>query len=436
MPDGAAVDTGEHRKGSVDGDGWALVPAREDRLKRSSMQLLRDPLIGAYFVGKLSASIGIWIHNVVAAIVVFQLTKSALLVGLVSVFQFSPQILLAAWFGTLADRRDPRRQAIYGRIIVALGSGGLAMSLAVAGADGLKTSVVFAAAAVVGLGFAMGAPALHALVPLLVGRREVAAVVAVDTAPLTIARALGPALGALLLGTIGAAGAFAVAAVAQLVLAGIISRFKFAERVPDPDIDGRMRAGLRHLRTDPVVAVLLLGVAAVGLGVDPVITLTPPIASSLGGGPSLVATLASAYGIGAASAPIVLGYVRRRRSESWVASLGLCLIILGHLSLSVSVNSAAAVASLYVGGVGMMLGITGFTTQLQQRLPDHLRGRVMGLWAVCFIGSRPLAAAMNGALADATSASVALLVLSGLLLVIARYTRPSRVLRPPPRPHA
>lgn len=70
----------------------------------------------------------------------------------------------------------------------------------------------------------------------------------------------------------------------------------------------------------------------------------------------------------------------------------------------------------------MMLGINTFTTQIQQRLPEYLRGRIMGLWAVCFVGSRPFAAALNGTLAETLSTEAALLTLSAILSVIAFVT--------------
>jgi predicted MFS family arabinose efflux permease len=82
---------------------------------------------------------------------------------------------------------------------------------------------------------------------------------------------------------------------------------------------------------------------------------------------------------------------------------------------------------LKIGGMGMLTAVTSLTTQIQQRIPEELRGRVMALWSVCFIGSRPLAAAVNGSVADAWAPEAALVIVAVLLLAAALLTRPSRV---------
>lgn len=102
---------------------------------RGSLRLLVDPVFGPYFFGRLLSTAGIWIHNIVAAILAFQLTGSAFIVGLVSVAQFAPQLLFAPLSGALADRGDRRRQIVLGRVVAACGSGGLALWLAIYGAD-------------------------------------------------------------------------------------------------------------------------------------------------------------------------------------------------------------------------------------------------------------------------------------------------------------
>lgn len=84
---------------------------------RMTRQLLLDHNVGTYFVAKLSASTGIWIHNVVAAVLVYEASRSTLVVGAVSIAQFSPQVLLTPWAGGLADRRSRRKLVILGRLI-------------------------------------------------------------------------------------------------------------------------------------------------------------------------------------------------------------------------------------------------------------------------------------------------------------------------------
>lgn len=408
------------------GNVQAEVPVRTAR------QLLVDRRIGPYFAAKLVSNVGVWIHNVVAAVLMYELTRSALLVGLVSVCQFTPQLVLAPYAGALADRGRRQLQAVAGRALSALGSALLAVSLLAVGPERAGPAMVLVSASVVGLGFALGTPAMHALVPSLVRRDELGSLITIDTTPMTIARSVGPALGALLLTLSGPVTAFAVAATFQLALAIVVSGFRLP---PTPQPNGGDRSalgGFRYLRVDPTVGLLLLSVVGIGLGVDPVITLTPAVADQLGGNARLVASMASAFGLGAASTPLFLGWLRKRWQDPSLGRAGLLLLAGGMGMLGLSPVAWTAVVSLYLGGVGMMLSITCVTTQLQRRLPEELRGRIMGLWTVAFIGSRPLAATINGALADLFSVQVALTVLAAGLIGIAYLARPARVDTPVP----
>ena len=397
---------------------------------RGTARLLVDRTVGPYFAAKVLASMGIWVHNVVAAVVVYDVSGSALLVGAVSMAQFGPQVLLAPWMGAVADRGNRRRQVVAGRLATALGSGALAVWIAVAGVAGLAGAApVIVAALIVGIGFAVSGPAMHALVPAMARPNELSAVIAVTTSPFTIARATGPALGALLLVTAGPAAAFAVAAACQLVFALVVWRLHLRPVTRPASSDGSVRAGLRYVRRDVAVALLLLAVAGVGFGVDPVITLTPSLAAGYGAGSELVAYMASAFGAGAAVMVLLLGSMRRRVGQSLVGSGGLSVLAASMVALALSPSPTLAVTSLFVGGMGMMAAVTSLTTLIQQQLPEELRGRVMALWSVCFVGSRPLAAALNGSIADAWSPAAALIVLAVLLGGVATLTRPSRIRR-------
>lgn len=395
-------------------------------------RLLLDRSVGAYFFSKLGASIGIWIHNVVAAVMVFELTRSAFLVGAVSIAQFTPQVLLTPWAGALADRGNRRLQVVIGRFVAGVGAGGLALWFAIVDANARTAWPILAAALVVGIGFAIAVPAAHALLPALGREGELPAVVAVDATPFTIARAVGPALGALLLTLGGPAVAFGVVAVTQTGMAVVVWWLPLRGVAPPVPKDGSVLAAVRHLRADPAVAFLLLAVLGIGLGVDPVITLTPPLADALGGGTQLVAMMASSFGIGAATAPLLIGLVRRVLAERMIGFTGLVLLQASLVGMAMSASPGPALAALFVGGIGMLFGVSSYATQVQERIPDVLRGRIMALWVVCFVGSRPLAAAINGTLADVLSVRAALLVLTVLLVGIAVVARPGRVAAIPP----
>ncbi len=400
----------------------------DDPAPRGSFGLLRDRTFGPFFAGKLLSTIGVWIHNIAAAIVVWDLTRSTLLVGAVSIGQFTPQLLLAPWSGARADRGDRRRQLLLGRIVTAAGSGGLALWIWLIGIDGTSgAAVVIAAATVVGIGFALGGPAMNALVPALVRPRELPGAIALGSLPMTVARSAGPAIGALLLYSAGPAAAFGVAALLNVLFTIIIAVISIRDVPRRQSNDGSVRAGWRYLRADAGMSALMLGVVTIGIGADPVITLTPAIADRLGQASSFVGTLASSFGIGAAIGFLMLSRVRLVLGLPRLAVTGLTGLAIGMLALAITPTVAGAIAAMAIGGIGMAFALTSLTTMIQQQVPEDLRGRVMALWGVAFLGSRPIAAGVSGWITDNSSVVVALVVVSVILLLGAVTVRPSRV---------
>ena len=410
-------------------------PLPADAPPRSSWQLLADPVFGPFFLGKSLSTAGIWVHNIVAAILAWELSGSAFVVGLVSVAQFGPQLVFAPLSGAFADRGDRRRQLIWGRLIATAGSGGLALWIALVGVEGLPGAwPVVATALVVGVGFVVGGPAMNALLPHLVRPNELAAAIAVNSIPFTVARAAGPALGAVIAATLGPASAFALAGATNLLFVLLLLPLPIQRRAAGAgEGDRRVRAGLRYLREDRGILLLLLGVAAIGIGADPVITLTPVLAAGFGGDPTLVGAFASSFGVGAGLAFVILSRLRLRLGLERLGVCGLGLLAGGTALAGVGPLPALAIVGFVVGGAGMTFALTSFSTLLQARLPDALRGRVMALWSVAFLGSRPLAAAMNGSVADVAGPMAAFLLVGALVTVVAVLVRPARLAaRPAP----
>ena len=396
---------------------------------RGPLRLLVDPVFGPFFAAKLLSASGIWIYNIVAAILAFELSGSALMVGLVSVAQFGPQLVLAPLSGAMADRGDRRRLLVIGKLLVASASGGLGTWIWLVGVEGLPgVWPVIATAFVVGLGFVLVAPAQNALIPALVRPNELAPAIALNSVPPTIARAGGPAVGALVAATFGPAPAFAIAAATNLLFALVILTLDIRTHADNGGgDDARIRVGVRHLKTDRRILPLLIGVAAIGIGADPVITLTPSLSAGFGAGSRSVGLLASAFGIGTGAAFLVLGLLRRRFGLARLGPAGLLTLSLGMAATGVSPTQTLAVCSLVVAGGGMTVALTSLTTQLQTWVPDEIRGRVMALWSVAFLGSRPFAAAVNGAVADATAPVVAFLLVAVIVASAAWRCRPTAI---------
>jgi MFS family permease len=388
-------------------------------LPRTTRQLVTDRTFGPWFWGLLISNSGNWLFNVTAAVVVFELSGSAFQVGLVSIAQFGPLVLVSPFAGALSDRLDRRRLLLASVLVSATAATVLAvLALTVGLADVGGAWPVVAAAAGIGVGQAIAVPSLTALVPDLVADVDLESGVALTSLTFNVGRALGPAASGIILATLGADVAFAVNAVSFLALIAALLVIRIRPRVVPPRAaDRSVRAGLRHVRRDRDVFLLLAAVATTGFAADPMITLAPPLAAEVGGGATLVAVLVSAFGIAAAPAALLSGRLQRQLGSLPVGGLGMATMAGGLTTAAVAPAAVVLVAGFALTGVGFVLALTGFTSVLQRRIPDELRGRIMALWTVAFLGNRPIAAALDGALADGVGVRWAMTLTISVALV-------------------
>ncbi|MGY2004431.1 MFS transporter [Blastococcus sp. SYSU DS1024] len=385
-------------------------------------------MFGTFLFVKLLSMSGIWIHNVVAVVVAYEVSGSVLQVGLVTTAQFAPQLVLSPLSGALADRGNRKVQIVVGRLVSAAGAGGLVAWYAVVGTPTM--GVLLTSALIVGVGFTIGGPALKAIVPALVRPNELAGAVALDSIPMVVGRTGGPVIGVLTATLASPAAAFALSATFNLVFALTVASLKIRDTRAGFDAaasDRRVRAAFRYLRRDPALVALLVGVAAVGYGSDPAITLAPALAERIGGGTQLVGWFASTFGLGAGAGVLTIGLARRWLGLARAGTIGLSLMSAGICALAVAPHWAPALAAFAVAGLGFSWGMTSFTTGLQVRVPDVLRGRVMAFWLVAFLGARPVASLTNGVIAESTSLATNLLLVAAVLVAAAYGCRPSRV---------
>lgn len=380
-----------------------------------TLRLVVDPHFGPFFLGKLVSNLGVWVHQLAAAVVVFELTESAAWVGAIGVGQFAPQLLIAPWSGARADHADRRKQLLLGRLVGGSGSASLvALPFWLGLGDRAGAIAVVVGSTVLGIGFALGGPALHALVPQLVEPRDLPAAITLNTLPITVSRAAGPVLGALILATSGPEAAFLVAALGNYLFAVALLRIR--ARADATVADGRtpgarpIRDGMRHIRDNATLRTLLLGVAVIGFAADPVITLSPSLAALLGGDAGLVGALASGFGAGAALGLMVAGPLRTALGVLRLGPLGILLLGVGYALAGQARDPIVAVLAIGLAGSGMTIGLTSLTTRVQQVVTESFRGRVMAAWSIAFLGTRPLAASTLGPLADAAGVRTALAV--------------------------
>lgn len=379
----------------------AQDPATTSTAASPTGRLLVDRTFGPWFWGNVVSNSGNWLFNVAAAVVVFRLSGSALLVGLVSVSQFAPLVVVSPFAGALTDRLDRRRLLLAAQSVSATAATALAVTSLLVGVDGLPGAwPILLAALGIGVGQAFSAPALNALVPALVRDADLPSGVSLTSLTFNIGRAFGPATSGVLLATVGPEIAFTVNAVSFLALIGALLVITPRPRDVPAGGDRRVRAGLRYVLEDRTTLLLLAAVAATGYAADPMITLAPSLAEAVGGGETLVAVLVSAFGIAAAPAAVLSGRLQRRLGSLRVAGSGATTAAVGLAVAALAPAAAVAVVGFATTGVGFVLALTGFTTVLQRRVPDALRGRVMALWSVAFLGNRPIAALLDGSAAD------------------------------------
>ena len=246
----------------------------EELPPRSALQLLRDPQFGRYFAGSLASNVGTWCHDIAAAIFVFQVTGLASMVAVMAVAGFGTSILAAPIGGMLADRFDRRMLLVVSMIVLAVISGAFAVLVAV----GVREVwLVLVVTLVLGVGRAVNTPALQAYMPSLVPFRDLAQASALTSVTFNLSRAVGPALGALLIALSGPGLAFAFNGFSFIVFAVILLTLT-SPAIRPVRRGGGILGGLRYVRDRPRLIVLLVLAALVGMATDPVITIGPSFA--------------------------------------------------------------------------------------------------------------------------------------------------------------
>jgi MFS family permease len=393
----------------------------------AALRLIRDRNFGPYFVGNAASASGTWFQNLAAALYVYERTHSPFLLGVLQFGNFVPVLLLAPWGGSAADRFDRRRLLLATQVGSTALSGVLA---ALTWAGFASVPLVIGCAVGLGVGSAFSAPASQALIGDLVPRDELQSAVALNSMTFNLARAVGPTLGGISVDQLGFAPSFAINAASYLVLALGLTVVQPRARELAGRGAAKLRESLRLVRQQPRLLAFLLIVTAVGFGSDPVNTEAPAFASAFALHPPRLWTgiIVGAFGAGAvAAAFLVAGRVAgsRRRMTFTLSLLGA-----GIAAFALSPSISLGLAFLAVAGFGYLASNTAATSRLQLDVAEHHRGRIMALWSVAFLGLRPAASLLDGALAGAFGVRTAGVVLAlpafacaGAILVAPRLAR-------------
>lgn len=374
-----------------------------------------------FFSGLMVSNIGTWVQFTAVAIVVDRLTGSTTAVGVLASLQFAPMLLLGAWAGAVADRVDKRRMAI-------LTQGGLvaqAVALALFDVTGhLSLPVVYVLTFLLGIVSALDNPARRGFVTELVPQDQIASVVSINTAVMTGSRIFGPAITAVSVGSIGTAWLFTVNALSFVaILASLVfidrSALHPAPRAPRGGTP--VRDALRYVRRTPLMwaTFVVFGVVST-FGFNYNVSL-PRMANEIWGSEAWYGWVLTANSVGSMLGSLATAG-RERVTLRWMAGNG---VLLGVAGLGLAWAPTAVMAMLVAPVVG--LGGAGFVASMnsitQQVCPPDMRGRILALTAVAFLGSYPIGGPVTGLVGDRISlewslgygAIVSLLAVGGLV---------------------
>jgi MFS family permease len=368
-----------------------------------------------YFAGQLISLSGTWMQTVAAVWLILTLTDSGVAVGLTTALQFLPMLLFGAWGGLIADRMSKRRLLIITQTLMAIPAVGL---LAVTATGVVVPWMVFLGVFLMGLVNAVDNPTRQSFVIEMVGPDRVVNAVSLNSVIVQAARIVGPAIAGILIATVGVVPCFAINAltfVAMILALLGMDPTRLQEPPVAPRERGAIRAGLRYVARTPELAVPLALMALVGtLGFNFQVVLPLLAKFSFGGGAMAYGVLVSAMAVGSIVGALINGAHGRT---------GPRLIAGGALAFGVAALGAAVMPSLaleipllvVLGGAAVTFAAT-INSSLQLAVEPEMRGRVMALYSVVFLGSTPIGAPLVGWLSQAYDPRVALLLagVSGL----------------------
>jgi MFS family permease len=373
-----------------------------------------------FWFGQLVSLAGTWMQDVALSWLVLELTNSPVDLGLAMTIRFAPALLLSLYGGVLADRLRKRQTMILcesTQLVVAL-------VLAVLTSTGLVTvAIIYALAGLRGLVDAIEGPTRQAFVSEMVGTKDLPNAVALNSTLFNAARILGPALGA---GVISAFGNEVHGISACFYLNGIsfaaVIVALFAMRVRDlyihPQIarEGsfrQLREGFRYARQTPEVVVILIVMGFLGAFGYNFQTLLPLVTKYvLQGGASTYALLTTTMGGGSVVAGLVVAFRGRPGQRLLLGSAAFFTALLAFVGLSQWAWLTAVL--LFVSGFMGVLFMTSANTALQLGVPGDLRGRVMGMYILLFVGTTPIGSYLIGLLAEYAHVRPTVLIMAGL----------------------
>lgn len=362
-----------------------------------------------FFVGQGISQVGNWMTLVAQTLLVLKLTDSGIALGVLSVAQFGPILVLGPWAGLVADRSDKRR------LLMVVQAFAMVQSFVLAGiafAPQPSVRAVYLVAFAGGLTVAFDNPARRAFVVEMVPDADMANAVSLNSALMTSSRIIGPALAGLAITTLGFGWAFAIDGISYIAVLVMLAMMDLSELRPAPILErakGQVREGLRYTMSVPELWIPLVMMAVVGTLSFNFQVVFPLFAiRDLDGNDQTFTLLFSIVSVGS----LIGALIAARRHEVEVRMVALAAVgfgvAMGLLAAAPGVWVAAVVAVMV--GVGSILFLTTSTAIVQMRAEATMRGRVLALQGMVFLGSTPIGGPILGWVCERFGARYGLVV--------------------------
>jgi MFS family permease len=402
----------------------ALVDGDRTLVRGSARAALSHRAFRIVWSGTFASNIGTWMQNVLLGAYGYTLTRSATYVGILYFAQLGPLLLLSNVGGVLADVLDRRRLLLWTQLVQLVLS--LLLAVLASASEPSRAGIVVCVFAI-GIGNALGAPALSSILPTLVPRADLPGAVSLQSVQMNLSRVIGPIIGAALYAATSAAPVFLLNAVTYLfAILAILA-------VPTPARDAptggsgllaRLAEGFRVAKRDPLVRRVLITLFSLSFFSLAFVGLMPEIAAAnLDMRPRSVGygALYAVFGLGAALGAISVGtwFVKVSKARLVQPALVAFGVLLAAFALVRTPALAFVVAP--VMGYAYFIVITSLSTVVQEHVDDAVRGRVVALWIMGFGGTVPVGVLVGGVIASATSITAVLLFGAAFAVGLAAY---------------
>lgn len=372
-----------------------------------------------FFTGQTVSLVGTWITRLATSWLVYRLTGSELLLGVVGFCGQIPTLLLTPVAGVLIDRGDRRRILVITQGLSLLQSAALAI-LTFGG--WITVTHVLVLQALQGAIAAFDTPARQAfVVEMVADRADLPNAIALNSSMVNATRVAGPSIGGALLAGLGEGWCFAIDAISYLgVIASLLAmRLTPAEPKTHASFTEELRTGWRYVRTSVPIRTALVLLAIVSGAGTPYTVLMPAIAAQqLHGGPNMLGLMMTATGVGALAAALYLASRETVVGLGRVVLRGTLLFGAGLLAFAMSRSLWLVLPALAVAGAGFMVQLAATNTVLQTIVDERFRARVMAFYTMAFFGTVPLGSLLAGIAGERIGAPATVAV-SGVLCLLA-----------------